>query len=142
MKRVISILLVLAMLCAALVGCGSKGGDSEGKAVTSTESAAGKYELTELTGLEEYGVTVDVYEYNYIVLNADGTYHLENKANDMTVEQNGKYTIDENGSIVFSESDGTYDYLLLEGEKVSLRGDTLTISASDENSSLRMVFQR
>lgn len=142
MKKVISILLVLAMLGAVLVGCGSKGGDSKGDAVTSAASAAGKYNLTELTGLEEYGVTTDAYDYNYIELYADGTYHLENKASDMTVEQNGKYTIDEEGNVVFSESDGKYDYLLLEGEKVTLLGNTLTITASEEGASLKMVFER
>lgn len=130
----VAILLVLGLMC----GCGKK----EKQDAFDVKSVAGKYTLTSLEGFEDYGVTADVYEYNYIELNQDGTYHLENKANDSVVEQSGKFTVDEKGSVVFSESDGQYDYLLLPDETAVMSGDTLTISGSAEGVRIKMAFTR
>ena len=138
MKKFAALSLALLLTLSLLGGCGK----SKKQDKFDVGSVAGKYTLTLLEGFEDYGVTVDVYEYNYIELNQDGTYHLENKANDTVIEQNGKFTIDENGTMVFSESDGQYDYLLLPGETATMSGKTLTISGSAEGVNVKMAFTR
>ena len=65
-------------------------------ALTAKEAPAemvGKYELTDIEGL--YGLTPDLYEYNYIELEKDYTYHLENKAYGTITAQDGNWSYDE-----------------------------------------------
>ena len=52
----------------------------------------GRYNLTEIKGIP--GVSVNTYEYNYIELKSDLTYHLENKAFNQITAQDGTWTYD------------------------------------------------
>lgn len=51
----------------------------------------GKYNLVSISGIP--GVSVISYEYNYIILNDDYTYELENKVNGIVISQNGEWSL-------------------------------------------------
>ena len=130
MKRIISLVAVAVVLCATLltfVSCG--GGD--------------KYELVDI---KFAGVTVDMYEYNYIKLNSNGTYELENKvkANDIVTKQTGEYKLLSNGKVTFTNDDiPSMNYILYQNETATLDGDTLRVEASVPGyGNVYMVFKK
>lgn len=51
----------------------------------------GKYNLISISGIP--GVSVFSYEYNYIILNDDYTYELENKVNGIVTSQKGEWSL-------------------------------------------------
>lgn len=53
----------------------------------------GKYNLTKITGIP--GISASSYDYNYIILNSNYTYELENKIQGVVTAQEGKWSYDE-----------------------------------------------
>ncbi len=112
-KKIVCILTVLVfMFSLGIIGC---------------RKAGTRYNLVSFTGL---GVTEQAYEYNYIELYEDGTYHLENKAkaNGIVTQQNGKYLVKEDGAVVLSESDNGVNYFLGAGETITCINGRLTLT--------------
>lgn len=79
--RIAFMLCAVAVLALSFAGCAS----AEEKAVV------GKYNLSKVTGLT--GVTASTYDYSYIELKANKTYHIENKVNGITTQQDGKWSL-------------------------------------------------
>ncbi|GHV00298.1 hypothetical protein FACS1894211_07310 [Clostridia bacterium] len=94
MRKVGKILLLavlVATLSAALAACASQ----------EEKDAAGKYELFSAAGIP--GVTASTYEYSYIELKSNRTYHIENKVGSAVTQQDGKWSL-KDGQVTFKQS--------------------------------------
>ena len=98
----------------------------------------GKYNLTKITGL--MGVSASTYDYNYIELNGDYTYHLENKVYGQVTAQDGTWTYTEETkelTFVCKVNESTYskDIAIYDAE-----AKTFTISSTIQGYSISMTF--
>ena len=130
--RIVTAALLLAVLLSVFCSCGSLGGAKE------------KYNLVDIDFLN---VTVSHYEYNYITFDFDnGTYVLKNKvkANGIVTEQTGKFTVDKDDNVTFTNDQvPTQDYVLYDGEDAYFDGDKLYIEAYiDGYGEVSMVFEK
>ena len=98
----------------------------------------GKYNLTSISGIP--GVNAASYEYNYIMLEDDYTYVLENKIYGTVTAQTGKWSYDkETSEITFicQVNSSTYskDIAIYDQEN-----KTLTITSTIESLTIKMVL--
>ena len=131
MNKIISLVAVAVVLAATLLSLASCFGGGD------------KYELVDI---KFANVTTDMYEYNYIKLNDDGTYELENevKANGVVTKQTGEYTVLSNGKVTFTNDDiPSVNYILYQNETATLNGNTLRVEANIPGyGTVYMVFEK
>lgn len=125
-KKLFTTLTLLFVLFVSLTGCASAPSDM-----------VGKYNLTSLSGVP--GVTASMYDYNYIILNDDYTYKIENKFQGIVTKQEGEWEVnDDKTEITFITKNGSasmeevYDY--------DNEAKTITISMSASGYTLKMVL--
>ncbi len=129
MKKIAFLLFVLVLPLLSMLSCGTK---------------VERFELKEVDFLT---ITVDHYEYNYIELNhTDGTYKLENKVkqNGIVSKQTGKFLIDKNNNIIFTnDAVPEQDYLLYSGEKCYLKDNKIYVDANILGyGDIHMIFEK
>ena len=126
-KFIVKVLMVFVMIF-SLASC------------RAPEDICGKYNLTSVSGLP--GVSVSTYQYNFIVLNDDYSYTLENKANGIITKQEGNWSInDEMTEITFV----TYSSLaqsVTEVYQYDIDAKTLTVALKMQSYDIKMVFTK
>ena len=103
-----------------------------------------RYELVEINFST---LSVNHYEYNYIEFNHNkGTYKLENKtkSNGIICKQTGKFIIDNEGNVTFTNDDvPSQDYVLYPNESVYIKGNKLYVEAYISGyGNVSMVFEK
>lgn len=100
---------------------------------------AGKYELESIKGLEDKGVTKDSYEYNYILLKADGHYEIKNKINKKKTSKKGVWYV-EDGKVHF-ESRMMLGFVKTHDEG-EIKNGTITMRVANESSEIVMILKK
>jgi len=119
MKRVVVSLMLVVVMAASLVACGSK-----------SDSIVGTYKMTKVS---MSGLEVSVDEYLKGIGQTDGSVLME-------VKEDGTYTVDMAGSTdggTWEETDGK---ITMDGLEVTLDGKILTMI--EPSSQLSMTFER
>lgn len=122
------LMVVAALLMFSLFGCVSQ----------EEKDAVGKYNLTSISGIS--GVTVSSYEYNYIELKSNKTYHIENKVGATVTQQDGKWSIKDEKitlKITSGATTATAEYKI--ANNVITMTDSIVVSGTTYNVTMKLT---
>ena len=100
----------------------------------------GKYNLVSISGIP--GVSLSSYEYNYIILNDDYTYELENKVNGIVISQNGEWSLNNAMNEITFVTYPSLAQSVTEVYEYNINSRAIKVALEMNSYNIKMIFQK
>lgn len=100
----------------------------------------GKYNLVSISGIP--GVSLSSYEYNYIILNDDYTYELENKVNGIVISQNGEWSLNNAMNEITFVTYPSLAQSVTEVYEYNIDARAIKVALEMNSYNIKMIFQK